>query len=561
MKLSDIIKRYSLVFVTVFITGSCLDTEPQDFTSPSTWYSNQDELEKALATVYDPLRDVYSVYISVYMSQATDEVFSKESSPQLIPYYYNFDKGDNSLRVTWQELYKGIDCANALLENADNADCSEDIINQIKGEALFLRGYYHFLLTAYWGDVPLKLSSTKSAEKSHFPRELSSKVYETVIDDMETSLGMVADISTLGFSGRVNKQAVKGILARVCLNAAGRLGQPDYYAEARKWAKSLMDENVCALNASFSDVFIKLMQDQYDIKESLFEVECFGNLDSEESKETGLFVSYYTPQWSKGDYFEDSATKQSIARGRGYFYCTPQLYDMYEDGDVRRDWTIMPYLYEQGVDRINKIPYNKEFRFRWPGKFRREYEINLPVYSWGNSTNYPLLRYSDVLLMFAEADNYVNNGSTVESLEAVNQVRRRAFGLDPATPDANVDMMAMSYEAFLEYIQTERARELAMESHRKLDLLRWGIFQSRMREVADYIESLPLKVTVDGREVSNPIFTQNGSGFPSTSTNPTGPEMMARSYRNVADRHLLMPIPQMEMSVNKAITKNNPGWE
>ena len=552
-------KKYIILAMVAMMTSACLDKEPQDFTSPSTWYSNQDELEMALATVYDPLRDVYSDYISVYLSQATDEVFSKESAPQMIPYYYNHDKADNTVKVTWQELYKGIDNANVLLENADNADCDAEVIKQIKGEALFLRGYYHFLLTAYWGDVPLKLSSTPSADKAYTPKSPSAEIYGSVFTDMETAFEMVEDLSALGFSGRVSKQAVKGILARVYLNAAGRLGNEAYYKDARDWAKSLMDENICALNPSYKDVFINLMQDRYELKESIFEVECLGNVYSDEMRETAGFASYYTPQFSK-DSIADDITKESIARGRGYFYCTPQLYELYEEGDLRRDWTIMPYMYEN-IEGINKIKYNDEFRFRYPGKFRREYEINLPVYSWGNSTNYPLLRYSDVLLMFAEADNHVNEGSTAESLEAVNQVRRRAFGLDPMTPAADVDKTAMSQGDFLEYIKDERARELAMESHRKLDLIRWGDFLKTMENIGKWLEELPVKVTVNGNEVYNPIFTQNGSGFPYTSTNPTGPQMVARSYKNVAERHLLLPIPELEMSVNKAITENNPGWE
>ena len=554
-------KKYIILATAAIMTTACLNKEPQDFTSPSTWYSNQAELEMALAKVYDPLRNVYSDYISVYISQATDEVFSKESSPQMIPYYYNHDKADNTVKVTWQELYKGIDNANVLLENADNADCDAEVIKQIKGEALFLRGYYHFLLTAYWGDVPLKLSSTTSADKAYTPKSTSASIYESVIDDMEKALDMVPELSVLGFSGRVSKQAVKGILARVCLNAAGRLEKPDYYEDARDWAQDLIDDNMCALNPSFSNVFINLMQDRYDIKESIFEVECYGHVYSEEMRETAGFASYYTPAWSKNDYTVNDQTKESIARGRGYLYCTPQLYDLYEDGDLRRDWTIMPYMYEQGVETINKITYNADFKFRWPGKFRREYEINLPVYSWGNSTNYPLLRYSDVLLMFAEADNFVNKGSTTESLEAVNIVRRRAFGLDPVTAAPDVDLTEMSQEEFLRYIKDERARELAMESHRKLDLIRWGDFLDKMAEIGAWLEALPVKVTVNGNEVYNPMFTQNGSGFPYNSTNPTGPQMVARSYKNVAEKHLLLPIPELEISVNKAIKVNNPGWE
>jgi len=550
-------KRIFTIVLIVFTTLSCLDQRPLDFTAPSTWYSNQDELEMALAGVYDPLRDLYSDYLSVQLSQATDEVFSKESAPKMVPYYYNYDKGDNVIKTVWQELYKGIDNANNFLENADNADCDVQLIRQMKGEALFLRGYYHFLLTAYWGDVPLRLSSTKTAEEVHIPRTASSEVYTSAIKDMKESLDMVADISEHGFGGRVSKQAVKGILARVCLNAAGRIPDADasyYYTEARTWAKSLMDENFHELNPKFDDIFINLMQDRYDIKECIFEVECYGNTNNDEAKETGTFVSYYTAQWSSDWTVNDE--KETLARGRGYMYCTPQLYDMYEDGDRRRDWTISPYIYsKKGEDGFEKRNYPEVFRFRWPGKFRREYEINLPPYSWGNSTNYPLLRYSDVLLMFAEADNYINEGSTSESLEAVNQVRRRAFGLDSNTAAPDVDLTAMNYEDFLAYLQKERARELAMESHRKLDLLRWGILYETMKQISREMKEIPLKVAnAAGNMVDNPMFKWNGSGFP-------GIDVCVRSYDNFAERHLLLPIPEREFTVNKAITVNNPGWE
>lgn len=89
----------------------------------------------------------------------------------------------------------------------------------------------------------------------HKPRTASEEVYRTVIADMADACDMVADIRTLGFGGRVSKQAVKGILARVCLNAAGRLGKSEYYAEARKWAWSLMEEGFARsipITATFS---------------------------------------------------------------------------------------------------------------------------------------------------------------------------------------------------------------------------------------------------------------------------------------------------------------------
>ena len=80
-------------------------------------------------------------------------------------------------------------------------------------------------------------------------------------------------------------------------------------------------------------------------------------------------------------------------------------------------------------------------------------------------------------------------------------------------------------------------------------------------EIGEELAAIPLKVIDEGtgKSVDNPIFTQSGSGFPMNS-NPSGPEMMARPFRNVDQKHLLMPIPELEMSVNKAIDTNNPGW-
>jgi len=91
--------------------------------------------------------------------------------------------------------------------------------------------------------------------------------------------------------------------------------------------------------------------------------------------------------------------------------------------------------------------------------------------------------------------------------------------------------------------------------------MRWGIFLDRMHEIGEELAAIPLKVIDEGtgKSVDNPIFTQSGSGFPMNS-NPSGPEMMARPFRNVDQKHLLMPIPELEMSVNKAIDTNNPGW-
>ena len=144
--------------------------------------------------------------------------------------------------------------------------------------------------------------------------------------------------------------------------------------------------------------------------------------------------------------------------------------------------------------------------------------------------NFPILRYSDVLLMLAEAENEVNGPTTV-AYDAINQVRRRAYGLTSlTTPNATADLPAgLDYDRFGDALREERARELCFEGLRRNDLIRWGLFLTTMKAVAAQFAA----------------------------DSPTAYGVLG--YNNVAARNVLLPIPSAEMSVNRAITQN-PGW-
>lgn len=160
----------------------------------------------------------------------------------------------------------------------------------------------------------------------------------------------------------------------------------------------------------------------------------------------------------------------------------------------------------------------------------REYETGEKAQLY-NSTNFPLMRYSDVLLMQAEAINATNHGPDATACEAVNKVRRRAWGLDPEVPNALCDVSSIdSEDDFLEIIMAERQRELCFEGQRKLDLIRWGIYVSTMNEY--------------GREAA-----ADGGSF----------SYAGNSGKNVTERNVVFPIPNTELTVNKLMTQN-PGW-
>src|SRR5690606_26552205 len=133
----------------------------------------------------------------------------------------NYSAGAEDTHITnlWNYLYQGVNRANNLLDNIDGASVPEDFKRHVKGEALFLRSFYFFTLVQWWGDVPLPLSSTKSFQEGQLARTPAIDVYERIIGDMTTAEGLLQDqtSTSLGFSGRISRTIVQGMLARVCL--------------------------------------------------------------------------------------------------------------------------------------------------------------------------------------------------------------------------------------------------------------------------------------------------------------------------------------------------------
>ena len=526
-------KYYILVACLSVFLSSCsdfLDTEPDDFLS-LTYYETEDQLEYALAGVYDILGNTafYGQQYICRMGNEADEGYFNREEVMEGPQVYNFSTSDNIVQGLWKILYDGINRANLVLASLEQKPAVDPLLaDRIKGETLFLRAYYYFILVEHWGDVPLILSPTVDLKNKEVGRTPSEKVYEQIIGDMDLAEDLVQSATEAGFGGRVTKSAVRGILARVCLRMAGNpLNDESRYAEARSWAKKVIDDTESGhrLHPDYSQVFINYAQDKYDIKESIWEVEFWGNAQNS-YRETGRV----------GAWLGLRSESEEIGLAYGHISATAHLYRLYDTGDLRRDWAIAPYTY--GKDGSH-IPRPEAVGFdawkRYCGKWRREYETVYPRANNATSQNFPLLRYSDVLLMFAEADNAVNHGPTQEAYNAINFVRRRAFGLLDAngktdlTQPESCDLSGLNETSFQEEIMNERSRELCFEALRKQDLIRWGKLVENMKNIENLIDM----------EYSGQFFVL--------------------AFRNVSQRHLLFPIPAREMILNKKLTQN-PQW-
>nr|WP_121269823.1 RagB/SusD family nutrient uptake outer membrane protein [Pedobacter schmidteae] len=514
--------------VLAMVVTSCskiLDTTPQDFVSPVNFYNTESELESALAGVYDRMGDnrVYAQGMSCYMV-FSDEFFMKNQTSGMNANIV--DASTLELNRHWESLYTGIERANMLLDNINKpgSQVSEEKRGPIEGQALFLRAYYYFLLTDQFGPVPLKLKSTKTPEEEPLPGTPIKDIYAQIVADMKRAEELVKPVSAYGYNTRITKTTVQGILARVYLTMAGApLKDVAKYADAKIYAQKVMDSKLHDLNPDFKQIYINHVQEIFDTKENLWEVE-FKGTNQGEIQEGGMIGSY------------NGITCGVIEVGYGYDYvhATAKLYNAYGNGDLRRDWTVAPFRYvTAGTTAVKTNWAVDQIYDRSNGKWRREYELTLPRTQNYNGTNWPLLRYADVLLMFAEADNYVNNGPSSDAYKAINMVRRRGYGKDILTPDVQADASAnLSQQDFLDLIRNERLRELAFEGLRKHDLVRWDIYPSVMQAQArEYQTNMP----------------------------GTLKDAAIAQAQRVTDRAVLFPIPNSELAVNPNM-KQNTGW-
>lgn len=533
-----------IIFISLlsigFTLAGCkkfLDKKPTSFVSPDNYFNTENEINTALDGVYDVLgkEAVYGGQLVVRHASSTDESFFSYASFPTGPFYFNYGSEDATISSLWQNMYDGIERANVLLANINKPAMDEDKRSVIKGEALFLRAFYYFILVENWGAVPLKLTPTTSVNNVDIPRTPIKDVYAQILKDMTTADGLVKKISDIGFGGRVSKSAVRGILARVCLTMAGApLNDVSKFKDARDWAAKVNEFGEHSLNPDYKQVFINVCQDKYDTHESIFESEEYGS-NNDAFREGGRIGNENGVKCASSDV-------ANVGYAYGFVSTTRKLYNLYEYNatdvskrDLRRDWAISTYTLSATGAKTNIAATN--IYARNCAKWRREYELVSPKNKNYTPTNFQILRYSDVLLMFAEAENEVNGGPDAAAVDALNQVRRRGYGklLAGATNPTNADFpgaIGLSKDNFRKAIMDERARELCFEGLRKYDLIRWGIFVSTMQDVATEFTtyaSLTTTIYKNARDAA----------------------------QRVSNIHLLYPIPIREMSLNKALVQND----
>lgn len=571
MKTMIKIKLACLLLIS-FTACNFLDKQPHELT-PETYFNNESELQLFLTGVYSPLgqENFYGNYYPLYNSGGDDLSFFQRANPTQSIICGNANNSNEFVTAFWRVLYDGINRANILIENVDrNTEITESFRNQVKAEALFLRGFYYFNLVQAFGDVPFRIQAVQSVNNLALPRTDKQEIYEQIIQDIITSIPNLRSASNTN-PGYVTQSAAKGILARIYLFRAGehfRDKKPagsevqNYFVQARKWALEVRDSQIHGLVSDYSQVFIDMAQDKYNstgVKESIWEAELAGNRISQPDWAAGR-IGNVIGFGSTVDHSAIAAVKDLTGiKNPGYsyrfVYASTKLYDMYRtEGDsVRSQWNIAPYEYKFatggnreligieyfygkkpiGLTQIDGVPVTElaqtasRTEVRSAAKYRRELEQVIPKNKNYTPINFPILRYSDILLMIAETENEINNAPTQLAYDALNEVRRRAKLQEYGSANG------LTKDSFRDVIKNERAMELCFEAIRRWDLVRWGDFHSTMQAMRSVV---------------------------ATNENWIATFKYASNYYNVSEHYNYFPIPSLEMSVNNQITSNNPGW-
>ncbi|GGN12669.1 membrane protein [Dyadobacter beijingensis] len=477
MKLHHII----LGSICMLATGCSgfLDLAPVDATNVRNFYRNASDMQAAVTAAYGMLANNgeygYAYYnVSEVRSDNTMNWEGGGNLPDAELDQFKMASTNEIIRIMWVDTYRGILAANTVLDHIGGAEMDDALRQRFIGEARFLRALQYFNLVRTFGDVPLVLSETKSVDEGYSqPRMPAAEVYAQIIADLTDAEQKLPASYAGNDIGRATRGAANALLGKVYLTTGD-------FAKAQ----AKLNEVIVAGTYKLLDDYAALWPvANANNQESLFEVQF-------KKGGTGTGSSFYNNFAPRNS--GSSVIKIGFAGGRNL--PTADLIAAYEPGDYRKNVSLALGYTDNTTGKYVADPYTLKFQ-------------DTPFAEGDADNNWPVLRYADVLLMYAEAANAVN-GPGAEAYDAINAVRKRAkLAALPA---------GLSKAAFALAVEHERQVELAFEGHRWFDLVRTG------REVA----------------VMNAHFK--------------GPVVQAFNA--------VFPIPQTQIDINPAGIRQNPGY-
>ena len=481
------IKSYSWLLAFALTVSSCsqdfLDLKPISSATTDNFYKTAEDIKIAVNGAYAGLQaSGISTNSYIFGDIASDNTVAVASGS--VTDQDEFDRfyirtTNPYILARWNDSYTAIARYNTILDKIDGITIDAALKSRYIGEVKFLRGYVYFVLVQTFGKVPLVVKSISDADEGYnYGRNEVADIYTQIqkdLTDAETALPLSYTGDNIG---RATKGAAKALLGKVLLTQKK-------YPEANTKLKEVIDSGVYGILPNYADVFKVSNKNN---KESVFDIQ----FKSGGSGEGNPWPNTFAPQ--------NSGNAVMNFGGGGNNQPTLDMINAYEAGDLRKAISLATSYVNAAGQVI-------------PDRFVKKY-YDVPATSGDNGNNIPIIRYADVLLMYAESLNEAGYQANGPALEYLNQIRTRA-GLAKLTASD-----VPTQQAFRLAVEKERRVELAFEGHRWFDLVRTGRAIEVLNSKKDQINLVT-------------TLTQN---------------------------NLVFPIPQRQIDINKEKMQQNTGY-
>ena len=472
-----------------FISCKKLTENPSSVIVSSQFYKTASDATSAVNAAYsslnsDPANDfpLYGRQLNLLVENGSDnQVYSPSNTNPDVRALgtATYIPSNSRVQKVWQQLYYGINRANIAIDNIPSIQIDTTLRARLVRESKFIRALLYFDLVRLYGAVPLVLHNPTSINVSQLlvARTPVDSVYAQIVSDLKDATNLPKSYSGADL-GRATGGAAHTLLAKV-------------YLTRQDWTNALAQLNIVinggygySLFPNYYDAFQKATKNG---KEHIFSVQFESNLGAANSVQdlSQSFTSFNT-----GTFPIDIPADSSV-------------YKLFSAADTRRAVTFYSSVYNAATGQtvVFNNPYTPYFN-----KFV-DYSLSPLSVQPQSGINYPVLRYADVLLMYAEAQNEINGAPTNDAYTAINQVRTRA----------NIPNLTegLSQAAFRDSVFLERRKEFIQEGHRWFDLVRQG-----GTVLVDALHKIPAKSAASAKNNLFPIPLVEIQTDPKLTQNP-----------------------------------------
>jgi hypothetical protein len=495
------LKKYAAMgamAVAAVIYSGCtnLDESPYTFINPDSFYQTQSDVETALNNTYRAFRNMATStrYVVAPLELATE--LGEPNYRKEQPYLDNINAWNDVNNVSytfsniWKNSYVAINDANIVLGRAENVSMDATEKARIEGQALFIRAYAFYYLVRIYGGCPIPVTYTSGLGGLKVPRESADKVWEQIFSDLKEAAEKLPERGTSGYDvWRASKGSCYALLGEAYLYKATISNEDNFSAnkseleESKKYSELVIKSGKYSLVPDYKNLWYWYNQDAKNNSESVFELQFFASSNDG----NGLGVDLGT------------GNSSGIKGVAGTYNCRMGIpgdfYETYAENDARKaiiltnftdSKTSVEYNYDlesqNWVSATGAIylPENYAFHTLLNAKFFDPWADAVQLNAYPGA-NYPLLRYSEVLLNYAEAANLLSAG---DGLSELNQVHSRALG---------TTLSSMSQKEMDEAILQERLWEFPGECKAYFDELRKGVIGEREQAFVNKNHAIYLK--------------------------------------------------------------------